>query len=134
MKYAMMLFLFVFALDIFVATPPAEASEGALVGSMHYMDDSKADTKVSPFLGLKVKEDLSQLIQNMSGQMLVGGGYVDQVDGSDVSETYARFAADLIYTVNDGLKFGLGGGFESSKDTYRSFDDYVHLKAEYKIW
>lgn len=112
-------------------TIDAFASSGELVGSAHYLDDSKADQKISPFIGLKVSEDF---MESFSVVGLVGGGYIAQPEGSDLKGHYGRLAADVYYKMASGLKLGLGAGLESDKKVMQQFDDYVHLTAAYPLW
>lgn len=132
MKYALMLLFTFFLFNILTPIQHAYASSGKLVGDMSYMDDSKANQKLSPFLDLQV-EEACPAIKGLSMVGLIGGGYIDQPDGSDVKKTYGRLAADVYYQM-DSWKLGAGGGLESNKDAYRSFGDYAHVSVEHPLW
>lgn len=128
MKY-LLTFLFTF---LIFNLPTASASSGKFVGNVTHVDDSQADQKLSPFLGLQVSEDCPYL-QGLSLVGLLGVGYLDHADGVDAGKNYARLALDAYYMLSD-WKLGFGGGLESDKDVYRSFGDYAHVSAEYKLW
>ncbi len=108
----------------------AQASTGELIGSAHYLDDSKASQKISPFIGLKVSQEL---MENLSIVGLGGVGHIAQPEGSELKSQYGRLAADIYYKHGD-LKLGFGGGLESDKKVMHQFDDYVHLTAAYPLW
>ena len=132
MKF-LLTFLFTFFLFTFDKVEFAYASTGELVGSVHYMDDrGEVDQKLSPFVGLEVSETCPWM-KEMSAKALIGVGHVPQAKGSDADSEYARLALDVYYQLSD-WKIGAGGGFESNKDVYRAWDDYVHLSVSKPLW
>lgn len=104
-------------------------ASGHLVGGLNYLDDY--NQTVSPSLGVKCDSKLLGL----DLASYVGGGVIQQPQGSSLQNTYARAALDVSYSgLAEGLSVGVGGGLESAKTTYHSFDDYIHITAAYKLW
>ena len=111
---------------ILIVSAHAFAS-GELVTDFHYLGET-GRLKLSPYLGIRQTTVLGSFA--FVGD--IGGGYIDQ--GSELNGTYARLAGDILYKLESGWSFGVGAGIESAPCVYKSFDDYAHVSASYKLW
>lgn len=103
---------------------------GEVFFQTHYLDD--INQTLAPSLGI----DATQNYLGLEWQGTAEVGYIQQLPQSTASNNWARLAGDVFYhdCLTKGLKVGVGGGLESSAQTLKYYDDYVHVTVAYPLW
>jgi hypothetical protein len=136
MRFTLALLSVVFAMFALMTPHKAHAS-GELVSGLYYLDDYPS-APLSPKLGLKLTSSPKSILPDgMSLVSYIGGGYIEQqadVNGNVPTGMYGDWIEDLHYKLSDAMDVHGGGGVAFNKSVYKSFDDYVHIGLNYKLW